>query len=644
MENRKREDCADLLYQCTTANGAMAYSSSGDKCVDLFFIAGAMRYHDTERINRKFVEAYRENPELAMKLLFYIRDIREGIGERDIFRRLIRTVARKWPESAVKNARWIPEYGRWDDLICLLGTKAEKEAVRIIQEQLSADMEALRRRERGERNAHISLCAKWMPSSNTSSARTRGNAKVLMRLLQLSEKQYRAMLTALRSAISLTEHYVSRRQFDRIQYEHVPSQAMLRYDCLFSRHDAERYEAFMRGVRGGYRKLNAATLTPDQITGRTGFFGFERDDSWDGYGGRGCLGTNIMESSLGSVRKLTGARRYLWARFIPVHVIRRPNSQGMLRLAPYQGNITQRSRKWKAYYYKLQRTERLMPMRRVQFLGLYDRRHPGQWKHPFSPFDPKCAAVVSSAAPGRVFAVYRICGRYAGTRHVVREKQHRAAYMLTHTEEFWKSLPGEVGMENAISVIDTSSSMMAYGAHTLADALGLFFAEHAKGPFHNKFITFSEKPKMMKTRGRALWEKLSNIHNASWGGTTNLEAVYNMLLRMAVRAGAGQDEMPSAVVIYSDMEFNRSVTNPGGNLYEDFQEKFERAGYTMPAVMFHNVNSLQMQTPVLSDEAGTALSSGRSTRHMKHRYTRSTTPVIHMLEVLLSRRYDPIHA
>ena len=186
--------------------------------------------------------------------------------------------------------------------------------------------------------------------------------------------------------------------------------------------------------------------------------------------------------------------------------------------------------------------------------------------------------------------------------------------------------------------------MMAYGAHTLADALGLFFAEHAKGPFHNKFITFSEKPKMMKTRGRALWEKLSNIHNASWGGTTNLEAVYNMLLRMAVRAGAGQDEMPSAVVIYSDMEFNRSVTNPGGNLYEDFQEKFERAGYTMPAVMFHNVNSLQMQTPVLSDEAGTALSSGRSTRHMKHRYTRSTTPVIHMLEVLLSRRYDPIHA
>ena len=127
MKNTAREDCADLLYQFQTAGGAMGYSSSGDKCLDLFFIAGAMRYHNMQRVNMKFVEAYRENPELAMKLLFYIRDIRGGIGERDIFRQLIRTVAKKWPESAIKNVRWIIEYGRWDDLICLFGTKAEKE-------------------------------------------------------------------------------------------------------------------------------------------------------------------------------------------------------------------------------------------------------------------------------------------------------------------------------------------------------------------------------------------------------------------------------------------------------------------------------------------------------------------------------------
>ncbi len=641
MKEALRDDCADLLYQCTTTNGAVAYSSSGDKCLDLFFIAGAMRYHDMNRINMKFVEAYRENPELAMKLLFYIRDIRGGIGERDIFRNLIRTVAKKWPESAVKNVCWIVEYGRWDDLICLLGTKAEKEAVRIIQEQLKADQEALERRNHGDLTAHISLCAKWMPSSNTSSARTRGNAKVLMKLLKLNEKQYRSILTPLRAAISLTEHYVTRRQFDRINYDHVPSQALLRYDILFSLFDSDRYEAFMRGIRGGYRQMNAATLTPDQIVRRTACFDFERGDydCWQGRRGKAPgyrWGADSDQGYLYLDYRLP-RKRYQWGKFIPLKVVRWPNCGKYCRICFWEGNAAQRSRKWKAYFYNLRREAELTPMRRIEYVGFYDPRHPKKWKYPLSPYDPRCVITYN-------YMVYRICGRFAGSKHEFRQKQLPESYRLYHTEEFWKSLPGFVGMENAISIIDTSASMMAYGAHTLADALGLFYAEHAKGAFHNKFITFSEKPKMMKIRGDRLSEKLCNIHNASWGGTTNLEKVYNMLLRMAVRAGAGQDEMPSAVVIYSDMEFNRSVTNPDGNLYEDCREAFEKAGYEMPAVVFHNVNSLQMQAPVLSDTMGTVLSSGRTTHHMKHRYTKSSTPMRHMLEVLMSERYAPIHA
>ena len=641
MEKTKREDCADLLYQCTTTNGAMAYCSSGDKCLDLFFIAGAMRYHDLERINMKFVEAYRENPELAMKLLFYIRDIRGGLGERDIFRRLIRTVAKKWPESAVKNVRWIAEYGRWDDLICLLGTKAENEVIRLIREQLDADMEALKRRNDGDPTAHISLCAKWMPSSNASSARTRGNAKVLMRLLKLNEKQYRSILIPLRAAISLTEHYVTRREFDRIQYDHVPSQALLRYDSLFSWFDGKRYEKFMRGVRGGYRQMNASTLMPDQIVRRVGCFGFEFANYNCRQGGRECGQLRRLVGRDGLISGVIPARRYQWTRFVPASFICRPNFDNFRLVSFFEGNVTQRSRKWKAYFYNMRRMAEYMPLRRIEYIGKYDEGNPQAWKHPFSPFDP---GYVMTADPGSCHEVYRLCGRFAAPRHEFREVQRRDSYRMSHPDEFWKALPGSVGMENAISVIDTSESMMAYGAHTLADALGLFYAEHARGAFHNKFITFSEKPKMMKLRGDSMWQKLLNIHNASWGGTTNLEAVYNMLLRMAARTGAGQDEMPSAVVIYSDMEFNRSVTNPYGNLYEDCREAFEKAGYEMPAVVFHNVNSLQMQTPVLSDTMGTALSSGRTTHHMKHRYTRSTTPLQHMLDVLVSDRYASIHA
>ena len=642
MEKECRKDCADLLYRCETTNGAAAYSSTGDKCLDLFFIAGAMRCHDLERINMKFTEAYRENPELAMKLLFYIRDIRGGLGERDVFRRLIRTVAKKWPESALKNVRWIVEYGRWDDLLCLFGTKAEKEAVRIIREQLDADMAALERRGHGEPEAHISLCAKWMPSSNASSARTRGNAKVLMRLLNLDEKQYRAILVPLRAAISLTEHYVTRRQFDRIRYDHVPSQALLRYDSLFTQFDSERYEAFMRGIRGGYRRMNAGTLTPDQIVRRTGCFGFEyRDDYGGRSGGRGYYPGSCLYSPNGWIRQLIPARGCQWGKFIPVSVVRRPNFGDFRWLRPFRGNAVQQSRRWKAYYYNLERRTECEPMRRVEFIGFFDAKNPKSWKHPFSPSDPGYVRVYVTDT---CYAVYRLGSRFAGPRHTFRQAQPPESFRMSHEDEFWKSLPGSVGTENAISVIDTSASMMAYGAHTLADALGLFHAEHARGAFHNRFITFSEKPRLMKLGGDRLWEKLLNIHNAEWGGTTNLEAVYSLLLRMAVRAGAGQDEMPSAVVIYSDMEFNRSVTNPDGNLYEDFREAFENAGYEMPAVVFHNVNSLQMQAPVLSDAEGAALSGGRTTHHMKHSYTRSVTPLLHMLEVLMGERYARIHA
>ena len=102
-----------------TMNGARAYSTTGNACLDLFSVAGGMRYRSAGDQVRLFDRAYIEDPELAMKLLFHIRDIRQGMGERQLFRTLIRHVAKSWPESAKKNVRLIPEFGRYDDLFCL---------------------------------------------------------------------------------------------------------------------------------------------------------------------------------------------------------------------------------------------------------------------------------------------------------------------------------------------------------------------------------------------------------------------------------------------------------------------------------------------------------------------------------------------
>ena len=115
-----------------TLNGAKTHSTSGDACLDFFAVAGGMRYRSPLSQISLFDRAYVENPELAMKLLFYIRDIRGGMGERDLFRTLIRHVAKCWKESARKNVHLIAEYGRWDDLLCLFGTASQKEAVRVM--------------------------------------------------------------------------------------------------------------------------------------------------------------------------------------------------------------------------------------------------------------------------------------------------------------------------------------------------------------------------------------------------------------------------------------------------------------------------------------------------------------------------------
>ena len=162
-----------------TLNGAKTHGSTGDACLDFFAVAGGMRYRRRNDQITLFDRAYIEAPELAAKLLFHLRDIRGGMGERALFRTLLRHVAFAWPETAKKNVKFVADFGRWDDLLCLLGTPAEEEAVRVMKLQLADDMAALKKRELGDENAHISLLAKWLPSDNTSSPKTPKKALII---------------------------------------------------------------------------------------------------------------------------------------------------------------------------------------------------------------------------------------------------------------------------------------------------------------------------------------------------------------------------------------------------------------------------------------------------------------------------------
>lgn len=241
-----------------TENGAVTYRSSGSECVDLFGSIGALRSAKDEDIVRRFIKAWAEDRDIAMKILFYARDIRGGLGERRVFRVIFSTLAALEPESVRKNIALIPEYGRWDDLLELLGTPCEADALAFIKGQLSADLAAL---EAGEQ---VSLMAKWLPSVNASSEETKKQAQVIAAAMDMNSAQYRKALSALRAEIKILENNLREKDYT-FDYSKQPSKAMFKYRKAFNRNDGERYNTYLNSVEKGEATLHTGTLLPYEL-------------------------------------------------------------------------------------------------------------------------------------------------------------------------------------------------------------------------------------------------------------------------------------------------------------------------------------------------------------------------------------------
>lgn len=125
-----------------TENGMATNSSSLNHCVDLFFQIGAMRGQDKQRLINAFTKAFSEDTLSAMRLLFWARDVRGGAGERKVFRDIIEYLAENRTETLRKNLHLISEFGRWDDLLVLVGTPLENDALTLIANALNEKKEA----------------------------------------------------------------------------------------------------------------------------------------------------------------------------------------------------------------------------------------------------------------------------------------------------------------------------------------------------------------------------------------------------------------------------------------------------------------------------------------------------------------------
>ena len=246
-----------------TENGAVGYRTTGKSIVDLNFAASSMRNMTDDEIWFRFLAVYNENRFLAMIWLFFARDPRGGMGERRIFRVIFTRMCYENSDLAFKLLPLIPEYGRWDDLVMLMGAEisldVRREVKRIISGQLEQDLKNMSAKK------PISLLAKWMPSLNTSSKPSRRLAEEIRKALGYSHQQYRRTLFSLRNYLKVVEKSMSSKEWDQIDYSAVPSRASMIYRDAFARHDAHRYAEYLSNVKSGEEKINAGVLFPYDI-------------------------------------------------------------------------------------------------------------------------------------------------------------------------------------------------------------------------------------------------------------------------------------------------------------------------------------------------------------------------------------------
>lgn len=272
MENEKK-DFYGMLGETAgdysvTENGMPGYRTSDHPAVDFVYRLPSYRADPSEAM-RDF-RSVLSSPEraYALRLLFYVRDAREGLGERGAFRACLADMAKDYALTA-DILGLVPEYGRWDDLIDVAyktGGETHEAALKILQARLLEDLSDM------HDGAAVSLLAKWMPSENASNAVTKDKAKMVRRFLGFTPKEYRKTLSALRAYLGVVEAKMSAGDWKDIDYDKVPSKANIIYGKAFLRNDEERRRAFLDSLSAGdgVAKINGAVNFPSDIVSAYG--------------------------------------------------------------------------------------------------------------------------------------------------------------------------------------------------------------------------------------------------------------------------------------------------------------------------------------------------------------------------------------
>ena len=457
----------------TTLNtrGGEYYATSYSDNLDVF--AMLTRFTDEDKMIDMFKNALNEDENLALANLLYFLDIRSGKGERRIFKTIYKYLCINHPEKALRILPFISELGRYDYILVGLDTELENETVNLIKKLLEYDL----------KSDNPSLLAKWLPSHRTHGENNK-TAKKLIKLLNMSEKDYRKTLSTLRDKINIVEKNLTNKDYDNIDFAKVPAKAMLKYNKAYNRCIKEKFDEYKSSLQNGETKINT-----------TGLFSYE------------------------IIKKII--------------------------------------------------------------------------------FDEEC-------------------------------DEELYDLMWKNQKEIFDS------NENLLVVADTSGSMMSYDTIPYCTSIGLamYIAEHNKGFFKNHFITFSEKPTLQELKGDTLLDKVHNMKEINaWN--TDIDLVFELILKTAKENKLKQKDMPSRILIISDMEFDRGVYSENGTNFNGWKENFKKEGYNLPTIIFWNVAGSSKGIPVTKFDNDVAIISGFSTNILDNLLTlEKYTPKNVMLEKL----------
>ena len=495
-----------------TENGALAHKTTNSAVYDMFAMGAAYRSRSDADCILLFKNAFEENETLALKCLFYIRDCRGGQGERRFFRVCMRWLAENYPERAAALAEYVPEYGRYDDWFKIyFGTPVEKQVIEMMKKQLSTDMFC-------KKNA-VSLLAKWMPSENASSRETIRTAKKIRNAFGVSAKEYRQMLSKLRTKINVLEKLMSANKWDEIEFDKIPSKAGLIYKNAFARRDiiAKRYESFAKDKT---TKVNATTLYPYEVVAKA----LQHIGNDWGWGYNSSLHINEVDRAM---------------------------------INKYWENL-------------------------------------GEYINP----DRK---------------------------------------------------------DKILCMVDTSASMRGREAAApinVAISLGLYCAERIGGPFKNHYISFSRTPRLIKTEGVDFIDKVFRIYRTNLCENTNLTAAFDLLLEIAKKPGVKKEDIPSTIIVLSDMEIDQGTGNYWSSSnsrwtketafteMEKMRQKWASYGFKLPRLIYWNLDA--RNDTILDAGPNVSFVSGMSPVLFK-RVLSGKNGYELMLETICSDRYKNIH-